>query len=233
MGSRGIFVIRNDQDQAECFQVLEETGSPNYVVTDFVEIVRNLAAHFFIHPTTGDVTWFGSSENLLDDDGNWSSDATLRCQSEQDELRELMAPYVQDVAQYCLSQGYWGACGIDILIDDTGRGFVVDVNPRVTGSCPALMALTKLQQQQQDPNAASSWVGTFRRSTDHAYPGPATVLLQQVEEFNASQNDMRIVVFSFCERAPDITEVNIGVYGSCQSKCVEVLNQFAPRRNQA
>lgn len=224
MGSRGIFIIRNDEDEKECFDILEETGSPNYVVTDFVDIVRNLAAHFFIHPS-GDITWFGSSENLQDDKGNWSSDATIRCMQEQDELRDLMAPYVQDVAQYCLSRGYWGACGIDILMDPTGQGFVVDVNPRVTGSCPALMAFQKLYKA--DSNYS---LGTFRRSGDHAFPGPASELLRQVDEFNAAhEGEMRVVVFSFCERASDDTELNIGVFGSCQSKCAEVLNHFAPR----
>jgi hypothetical protein len=224
MGSRGIFVIRNDEDEKECFEILDETGGPNYVVTDFVDIVRNLAAHFFIHPS-GDVTWFGSSENLQDETGAWSSDATIRCMDEQDELRDLMAPYVQDVAQYCLSRGYWGACGIDVLIDRSGEGFVVDVNPRVTGSCPALMAFQKLHA------ADSAYaLGTFRRSSDHAFPGPACELLQQVEEFNATHDgELRVVVFSFCERAADSTELNIGVFGSCQSKCLEVLNHFAPR----
>lgn len=225
MGGRGIFVIENDQDKADCLEKLEEAGGPGFIVTDFVDIERNLAAHFFIHPS-GDITWFGSSENLLDREGGWSSDATIRCMQEQDELKDLLAPFVQDIAQYCLSRGYWGACGIDVLMDPQGKGYVVDVNPRVTGTCPALMAFQKLAASNYDRFAQ----GVFRRSKKYVYPGTAEQLLRDVEAYNESHDDCRVVIFSLFERDPECTFLNIGVYGSSQVQCVKVLNEFARKR---
>jgi hypothetical protein len=224
MGSRGIFLVRNDEEQEEVLKLIAETGKPSYVVTEFIDIERNLAAHFFIHPS-GDITWFGSSENLLDKDGGWSADSTIRCPQEQDELRELMAPYVQEVVQYCVSRGYWGACGIDVLVDSKGQGFVVDVNPRVTGTCPALMAFSKLNEL--DPTRFT--VGTFRRSKQYAFAGSAEELLQAVEEFNRAHDDTRVLIFSLYEKKQGCTLMNIGVYGSSQVQCIKILNQFATR----
>jgi hypothetical protein len=149
MGSRGIFVIRNDADEADVEKFLKDAGNPDFIVTSHVDICRNLACHFFIHPW-GDITWFGSSENLPNGSGGWSGDSTIRL-DEQDYLCELLTPYCLDVAKYCSKRGYWGACGIDVLLDHQGKGYVVDVNPRVTGTCPALMIFHKLHQEGRRP----------------------------------------------------------------------------------
>jgi hypothetical protein len=201
---------------------MEETGYPSFVVTEFVDIERNLAAHFFIHPS-GDMVWFGSSENLLDKDGIWSADATIHDRKRQEELQELLSPYVQDVVQYCIRRGYWGACGIDILMERSGRGYVVDVNPRVTGTCPAVMVFQRLAAL--DPTRFV--VGTFRRSKKYAYPGTMEQMFQHVDEYNHEHVDTRIVIFSALERDAKCTFVNIGVFGVTQVRCVKVLNKFA------
>lgn len=224
MGSRGIFIIRDDADELDCVQCLQETGRPDYVITEFVKIRRSLAAHFFIHPT-GDITWFGTSENMLQADGSCSDDATIWGAEQQEKLQKLMTPYVRDVAQYCLSRGYFGACGIDVLMDRNGRGYVVDVNPRVTGTCPALMVFTKLNTASPSNSFRH---GTFRRSKHHAFPGSAAELLQDVKEFNESNRKLRVVIFSLCQKSLTYTLLNIGVFGSTKEECDKVLNYFAP-----
>jgi hypothetical protein len=145
MGSRGIFVIRTDQDEHDFNQFLEESGNPTFVVTEFIEVARNVACHFFIHPT-GEVTWFGSNENRRMPNGNWSTDSTI-VMDDQDYLRHLQLPFVEDVVCYCRALGFWGFCGIDVLFDGAGKGYLVDVNPRVTGSCPAIMLAHLLKEK--------------------------------------------------------------------------------------
>jgi biotin carboxylase len=129
MGSKGIFAIHTDQDEEDFNRFLEESGNPTFVVTEFVEIARNVACHFFIHPT-GDVTWFGSNENRRTRDGSWSTDSAI-VMDDQDYLCALQMPFVQDVVRYCQALGFWGFCGIDVLFDEAGKGYLVDVNPRV------------------------------------------------------------------------------------------------------
>ena len=219
MGSRGIFIIRNDEDEAEFLDFLNETGNPPYVVSEFIQIVRNIACHFFIHPN-GDIVWLGSSENVRLPDGTWDTDSTMAMGVQhQEELQALQLPHARDVANYCLSLGFWGFCGIDVLIDDSGLGHVVDVNPRVTGTCPALMVAQQLK------DAFGFQFGLFRRSTDHAYPGSLTRLLAEVEAHNTThQGVSRIVLFSAHENSPDQTLLNIGVYGE---DCLTHLNHFS------
>ncbi|GKY93298.1 hypothetical protein MPSEU_000297300 [Mayamaea pseudoterrestris] len=218
MASKGIFIIRNDEDERGFEAYLEESGHPAFVVTTLVDIDRNAACHFFIHPT-GEVTWFGSNENHRREDGSWSMDSYL-IMKDQDVLKEIQLPFVKDVAEYCLSLGFWGFCGIDVLFDAIGQGYLVDVNPRVTGSCPSLMVAQLFQDKY------GFEYGLFRRNGDNCYYGSEAQLFAQVAEHNATQAT-KVVVFSCCEIDDQNTKVNIGVYGDDIEECKKVVNQFA------
>jgi ATP-grasp domain len=221
MASKGIFVIRNDDDEAEFEEFLAMSGNPNFVVTEFVDIERNVACHFFIHPN-GTVTWFGSNENHKEADGRWSMDSFL-ISADQDRLREMQLPYVMDVVQYCLSVGFWGFCGIDVLFDKDGKGYMVDVNPRVTGSCPSLM----VAQLLQDVHPSFEY-GLFRRNGNITYRGSASQLLDEVAEYNAAnEGSSMLVLFGLYEEAPTKTKINIAVYGTSLEDCRVTLNHFA------
>jgi hypothetical protein len=220
MGSRGIFAIFNDEDEAEFEQFLKDHDHPGYVITEYVHIARNLACHFFIHPNR-EITWFGTNENLRLANGNWSTDSYM-IMDQQDYLMSILLPYVLDVCQHFLDLGFWGAVGIDVLFDGSGTGYVVDVNPRVTGTCPALMVAKRLEDQY------GMTVGIFRRSGDYAFPGTASELFEQVDKYNeANKGQSEIIIFSSYELSPGCTRVNIGVYGTSVSQCETVLNQFA------
>jgi formate-dependent phosphoribosylglycinamide formyltransferase (GAR transformylase) len=220
MGGKGIFVIHNDEDEAEFNQFLQDAGTPTYVITEYIEIERNVACHFFIHPN-GEVTWIGSNENLKRADGSFSSDSYL-IMKDQEYLREIQTPFVRDVVQYCQSLGYWGLCGVDVLFDKSGKGYLVDLNPRVTGSCPALMVLQMLQEQQ------SYAVGLFRRTGDVWYSGNAAELFAEVEEYNiANEGKSRVILFSTYQVDESHTKVNIGVYSNSVEESRSTLNHFA------
>ena len=218
MSSKGIFMIRSDDDEQELQNYLNESGNPNFVVTELVDIHRNVSCHFFIHPN-GEIIWIGSSENYKDENGEWSMDSIMLL-DQQDELRDLQLPYAREVADYCLSLNFWGFCGIDVLFDSEGKGYVVDVNPRTTGTSPALM-LAQLFEKQYGYR-----YGLMRRSSKFAFPGNSEELLRQVEEFNESGQG-RVVLLSFYECAPDKTWLNIAVHGTSLEECYKVLNRFA------
>jgi hypothetical protein len=221
MGSKGIFIINDDQDDAEFEKFLEESGQPTFVITDFVDIDRNVACHFFIHPD-GSVTWIGSNENHREADGRFSSDSYL-LMDHQEKLKEMQLPFVEEVVNYCHSLGFWGFCGVDVLFDSKGCGYLVDINPRVTGSCPALMTLKLLRQQY------GFSVGLFRRSGDINYFGTPAELFESVQQYNVTnEGKSRIIVHSLFERKKQgVVRVNIGVYGNSLLECKQVLNTYA------
>ena len=224
MGSKGIFVIRNDEDEAEFETFLAESGNPTFVITEYVEIERNAACHFFIHPN-GDVTFLGCNENHRREDGTFSLDSYL-IMGDQAHLKEIQLPFVKDVAQYCNSLGFWGFCGVDVLFDKSGRGYLVDVNPRVTGSCPALMVFQLLKDKYDYD------FGLFRRSGDIMYYGPASDLFERVRAHNEANDGQSIIVlFAVLEEAENRTKVNMGVYSHSLEVCQTLLNQFAKPKN--
>jgi hypothetical protein len=230
MGKKGIFVIRDDREEQDFMDVWKKSGEPPYIVTDYVDIARNVACHFFIHPTTNQVTWFGSNENLPNDDGSWSSDSCLTIPN-QKKLRDLQLPFVKDVVRYAKSLGFWGFCGIDVLFDASGKGYLVDVNPRVTGSSPALMVGRLLKKEYGFD------YGLFRGTGANRFHGTLEEMFQQVAEYNeANEGSSRIVIFSANpNNTTDIGNknvvMNLGVYGHSMEECQTVLNQFAhPQR---
>ena len=221
MGSKGIFIIQNDKDEEEFEHFLEISGNPTFVVTDFVDISRNVACHFFMHPS-GSIVWFGSNENHREADGSFSSDSYLLMEH-QEKLKEMQLPFVEEVVQYCKGLGFWGFCGIDVLFDSQGQGFLVDINPRVTGSCPALMTLTVLSKKY------GFTVGLFRRSGKITYYGPPQELLDSVSAYNTeNEGKSRVVVHSmFKPEGQNYTKVNMGVYGNNLQECKMVLDSYA------
>jgi hypothetical protein len=119
MGSKGIFIINNDEDEAEFEQFLKEAGNPTFVVTDFVDIARNVACHFFIHPS-GEVTWFGSNENHRLPDGHFSSDSYLII-DDQATLKKMQLPFGK-----CLDNEWCLRCPVRPSLtscNDDGRSY--------------------------------------------------------------------------------------------------------------
>ena len=221
MGSKGIFIIRNDEDEKEFEQFLEESGNPSFVVTDFVDIKRNIACHFFMHPDGKSVTWFGSNENKRLPDGSFSTDSYLEMK-DQKSMKEMQLPFVEEVVQYCESLGFWGFCGVDVLFDSQENGFLVDINPRVTGSCPALMTLSLFNK------TLGFECGLFRRGGAINYFGKFDALMKEVDEYNtANEGKSRIVIHSGYEAGENHSRINIGVYGNDMEECKKVLNSFA------
>jgi hypothetical protein len=193
MGSKGTFIITNDKQEAEFEQFLVDYGDPTFVVTDFDDIVRKVTCHFFMHPNGKDVTWFGCDENVRIADGRFSTDSYL-IMKDQDLLKKMQMPFVEEVVQYCQSLGFWGFCGIEVFFDSQKRGYLADISPSVSHSCPALMTLNLFQKKY------GFTVGLFRCSGDTTYFGTPTDLLKQVTAYNTEQEGYsRIVIHSMFE----------------------------------
>jgi hypothetical protein len=129
---------------------------------------------------------------------------------------------VEEVVQYCESLGFWGFCGIDVLFDSQNNGYMVDINPRVTGSCPAIMTLRVFNQKY------GFEYGIFRRGGNISYYGKMEDLMFEVEAFNtANEGKCRIVIHSAFQPGEKNTRMNIGVYGHDMDECKAVLNRFA------
>lgn len=108
------------------------------------------------------------------------------------------------------------------MFDSQDNGFLVDINPRVTGSCPALMTLQVFNDKY------GFECGLFRRGGDINYYGKMEDMMAEVDAYNsANEGKSRIVIHSAFEPAENHTRMNIGVYGNDMDECKTVLNRFA------
>ena len=129
----------------------------------FADIQRNAAYHFFTHSNRETVTWLGSNENKKGENRKIMIFDSILCLDDQEELKRLQLPFAEEVVNYCHALNFWGFISADILFDSNGDGFLVYINPRVIGSCPALMALSQLKRKYAFNN------GLFRRNGDIYY----------------------------------------------------------------
>lgn len=229
LGSVGIFIIRNDDDEEEWLEFYNTNHKPTFIVVEFLDIVQNLAAHFFVH-RNGNITWFGYSENVKV--GNdWVSDTTFDWDM-QTHLMEFMEPHVRAVANHALTLGFCGAMGIDVIIDSKERAIVLDINPRVTGTMPALMLQPRMA-------GLGFNLGLFSKSTSKSFNGTEVELFQKVSDINKTR-DARVVVFSSHELSservvflkgavfsvPARCLVNYAVYSNSQDLIISICNEI-------
>ena len=101
---------------------------------------------------------------------------------------------IEPVGRYLHSVGYFGVVGIDILCDRFGQQFLVDVNPRLTGISPFLMASRMFAQDGLRH-------GVYRASC--SFPGSMSELFETVE----NQKDVRVTVLSAVENPSGQTTI--------------------------
>ena len=217
--------VYNDEDEDEFRTFLQETGNPQFIITELIDIDRNVACHFFIHPNGEGITWFGCNEIRLTEDGSWSPDSTIVI-GDQEYLKDMQLPFVHDVVSYCQSHNFWGFCGVDVLFDKSGKGYLVDVNPRVTGSLPAIMVGMLLYEKYGYEYCL------HRRSARFAFVGAAEAFISEFQDYNRkNEGQSMIVVNSFAQETDTCTLVHFGVYSMHGlEECQTVLDRFAPAR---
>ena len=135
----GNFVIRSAADEARMqSELLSHWPDATLVVNSIVEnIVGDYGVQFYLR-RDGEPLWLGLTEQHFTEKAKWCG-GTFSAQL-QDELFESLRPIVEAAARYLHSQNVFGVIGIDILKDSDGGLFLVDVNPRLTGITPFLMA---------------------------------------------------------------------------------------------
>lgn len=240
MGNKGIFIIRNDDDEKRFESILSNTGNPTFVVTEYIESKRSISCHFFIHPNSYEITWFGSNENYIskpynNNNNKTSTNAkgngrgtcsyshdTVIIMKEQEILKKLQLPFVIDVVKYFQARDFWGFCGIDVIFDTYNNGYLVDVNPRVTGSLPAIMVSYKLYDIYQYEYCL------YRRGCQYAYNGSSQQLLNDVAKFNTVHHEINhesmILVTGFVEI--DIDDIDETAYNNNNNKNDDSIIDF-------
>ncbi|MFT7633532.1 MAG: hypothetical protein ACI87E_004588 [Mariniblastus sp.] len=135
----GNYFIRNDSDASKMRQELDEYWpQATLVINEVVEnITHDYGVQFYLR-RNGSMVWLGFTEQLFDDNVRWCG-GTFSADL-QTQLKDELCTIVEPVGKHLHTRGYFGLVGIDILRDHQDQLYLVDVNPRLTGISPFLMA---------------------------------------------------------------------------------------------
>ncbi len=123
----------------------KKRGGTRVLVSDYINAKRSdLSAHFVIGAPDNErnrdnPTIVGIASQDLTPDGQWTGSSIDY--GAQAELRSLLVEVIRDTTRR-IPESFVGWCGVDILIDQEDKQWVVDLNARYTGS----MALCLLSE---------------------------------------------------------------------------------------
>ena len=183
------------------------------MVNSVIEDIREDFGLQFYLRRDGSMVWLGVTRQHFNTHRRWcggSYSAEL-----QGQLYNDAADIPEAVGRYLHREGYFGLVGIDVLCDRNNRHFLVDVNPRLTGISPFLMASRIFAQKGLTE-------GIYRASA--RFQGSMDELISTAED----TTEARVVVLSaFEEPDSDSTVCHLAASSDSQQQCSDVLDQIA------
>ena len=135
----GNFFINSNDDAIAMRQKLDEQWpSAKLVVNSLIENINgDFGVQFYLRKS-GEIVWLGFTEQKFDKNRRWCGGTFTA--SMLDEMLPHFEPFIEAAGAYLHSVGYFGVVGIDLLRDTSNQFYLVDVNPRLTGISPFLIA---------------------------------------------------------------------------------------------
>ena len=214
----GNFFIHDAADETEMREQLSVHWPDATLVTN--SIIENITDDFgvqFYLRKDGSMVWLGLTEQLFDSNKKWCG-GTFSADL-QSELFEDLCTMIEPAGHHLHNCGYFGLVGIDILRDGSNQLFLVDVNPRLTGISPFLMASRMFAQEGLTE-------GIYQAS--RRFQGSFEQLIAAAE----AVEDARVVVLSGLDASPGVPEAtticHLSVSSESQGHNQQVLRDLFP-----
>ncbi|TWU45849.1 biotin carboxylase-like protein [Novipirellula aureliae] len=217
----GNFCISGPDDEAEMQRRLKQYWpGANLVINERIEnITGDFGVQFYLSKD-GSMVWLGLTEQHFDTNKKWCGgtfSADLQVQ-----LFNSLCQIVRPVGDSLHASGYFGLVGIDVLRDAMNCFYLVDVNPRLTGITPFLMA-----------SRIFARTGRFNEGLYQAsfrFPGSMDQLFDAANRLD----DARVLVLSGLELATDTKNVtttcHLSVSSDSQVRNQQILSGLADDR---
>lgn len=154
----GTYIITTEDRRKDMFAAMtkyKERGGTEVLVSAYIDVKQDLSVHFLVG-ALGDgrnrdnPLFLGVTVQNLTEKGHWTG-GTIDY-SAQSELEILLKDTVRETTQR-LPASFVGWAGVDIVIDKDGKQWVVDLNPRFTGSMPLCLLSDHFYQRLGLPYA--------------------------------------------------------------------------------
>ena len=119
-----LYLPRITKDNAHLFPI-------SLVVSDFVK-ADTIAVNFYVRggSHTGEVVFLGACTQLAT--GQGGRQTTMIQYAEQDHLEKRLRDTLEKMGKALARTGYYGAAGADVMEDETGNQYVIDMNVRTS-----------------------------------------------------------------------------------------------------
>ena len=216
----GNFLIRNSRDRKAMEEQLRRywPDAPVVINSMIENIVEDYGVQFYLR-RDGSTVWLGVTEQNFNQQQRWCGG--VYNSDLQESQFEPMMPFIQATAQQLHGCGYYGVVGIDVVSTEDGGRFLVDVNPRLTGVSPFLMASRMFDRDLGLKD------GVYRASCHFAGS-----VAQLIEAADALSNDLdvRVLVLSAFESVAEnggpVTICHLSASATALALCHRVLDQL-------
>lgn len=212
----GNFFIRNKDDLEKTHLKIDAHWPDAPIVINQIlsNIVGDYGVQFYLNKK-GAIIWLGFTEQIFDKSGRWSGG--IFNADMQDELYEDFLKIAEPVAKYLFERGYFGVVGIDILRNKNNDFFLVDLNPRLTGSTPFLIASRLFISDGYTQ-------GVYAASVELS--GDLSDIIKRAEEIK----EARVLILSACQE-PDAssTKCHISISANNYQMCTKTLFKMTDR----
>lgn len=215
----GNFLLNNASDESAMKADLNKYWPTASVVINSIipEITGDYGIQFYLH-RDGSTVWLGLTEQHFDTNLRWSG-GSYDAQQQQD-MFEPMKSFVKSIADYLHANHYFGVVGFDVLKTKGGNFFLVDLNPRLTGITPFLMASRIFRSE------LGHQVGIYQASCK--FGGSLKELIAAAD----AVADCKVLVLSAFEETVDSTThtvAHLSASGKGLSQCLTTLNNITNR----
>lgn len=211
-GGHGTWIIEKEEDYDYWMACIGNTMPyAETVLTELVQEVKySFCCHLYVN-RRGELTWIGVTEKIMDEHNIWIGAVVHLVK--QEEWERLLRATTEPVVEALHAKGYFGMLGIDVLVDNQGKQFVIDINPRILGSTPLMLAAPELQKRGWDVGIFLTGVMCKDATTE--------ALISKADE--AKNGEM--VIYSMVNR-DDAIACQIGVFGKTLADCKAIAEAF-------
>ena len=207
----GNFFIHStkDRDKADAY-IARHWPEARTVTTSLIkDVIGDYGLQFYL-TRDGSVHLLGLTQQVFDGDGKWSGG--IFSLNVQDTKLAQFACITEPVAKYLSRQGYYGLVGIDILETRGGDNYLVDLNPRLTGVTPFLLAARQLTK-------AGYTHGIYKPSL--IYTGSLKHLLERASQ-NKAQSRL-LILSAYEDQDTNKTICHISAHARSLAECQRQL----------
>ncbi|TDM00782.1 L-aspartate--L-methionine ligase LdmS [Macrococcus carouselicus] len=156
-GGYGVMICYNSQDRDKALSRIQEAETDaDFVIEDYIRTEQNYCVQYAYSEATG-LQYIGASIQNTNEYGKYHGNITAH------HVPEQVIAAGREIMENGVAAGYRGIAGFDLLVDDQGEVYAIDLNFRQNGSTSMLIMDELLAGDYE------KFFGTFAKVSNDAF----------------------------------------------------------------